>query len=316
MEALFKRQWFNWILLCVWMGIIFFFSSQPRVAVTQEPFFNFLFFKTLHLGEYGILFLLWQRALKGRSELAALCSFLYALSDEWHQRFVPTREGCWRDVFIDALGILIAWWMVETGKWKNSTSWVNLLRKTGKSRNFLGIVASITIFTATALAAEFRYSFLISGNVVRTGRVDLVLEKGTNLGGELQGEVWGPLTSFWEQKMWLFLKNAGNLEVEVSLKGEFKDGENPLLDKVTLEVISFIDSNLNDSYDPGEEDRSLGQKTLAEWLSSPFVLGKLAPQRKMGLILRFFTQDVPDELQAKKIANFDFVFEARTVAGP
>lgn len=37
-----------------------------------------------------------------------LFSVLYALSDEWHQSFVPGRAMTGFDVFIDSLGILLA----------------------------------------------------------------------------------------------------------------------------------------------------------------------------------------------------------------
>lgn len=36
-----------------------------------------------------------------------LFSFLYAVSDEIHQRFVPARSGQVRDVFIDLAGVLL-----------------------------------------------------------------------------------------------------------------------------------------------------------------------------------------------------------------
>ena len=32
---------------------------------------------------------------------------LYAVSDEFHQSFVPGRTGCWRDVLVDGLGAVI-----------------------------------------------------------------------------------------------------------------------------------------------------------------------------------------------------------------
>lgn len=35
-------------------------------------------------------------------------SFLYACSDEWHQRFVPGRAGQFRDVLIDGMGFCLA----------------------------------------------------------------------------------------------------------------------------------------------------------------------------------------------------------------
>lgn len=89
---------------------------------------SFMFFKTLHLIEYGILFLLTERALKlslprlgkkvrlGRMTwswrpawLALIFVLLYGASDEFHQTLVPTREGHLRDVLIDGLGGWLAW---------------------------------------------------------------------------------------------------------------------------------------------------------------------------------------------------------------
>ncbi len=38
--------------------------------------------------------------------LAAAAAFLYACSDEFHQRYVPGRMGSFRDVAIDSAGII------------------------------------------------------------------------------------------------------------------------------------------------------------------------------------------------------------------
>lgn len=38
--------------------------------------------------------------------IALLISILYAISDEWHQRFIPGRSGEIKDVLIDTLGAL------------------------------------------------------------------------------------------------------------------------------------------------------------------------------------------------------------------
>ncbi len=95
-----------------WMGIIFFLSSRQRLTFSENYLITFLFFKTLHIIEYGILFLLWRIALYDKKEgvkLAILISALYAIADELHQVFVPTREGSIRDVLIDFLGIFIFW---------------------------------------------------------------------------------------------------------------------------------------------------------------------------------------------------------------
>jgi VanZ family protein len=50
---------------------------------------------------------------------AILFVALYASSDEWHQTFVPGREGCIRDVCIDTTGAvfgILIWWGL--GRWR------------------------------------------------------------------------------------------------------------------------------------------------------------------------------------------------------
>lgn len=100
------------------MGLIFFLSSRQRVSVSEEYALNFLFFKTLHLIEYFILYILLARASLGqwkvtkKSLLIALAiAFLYACSDEFHQTFVPTRQGSPRDIAIDSIALLFGYFM-------------------------------------------------------------------------------------------------------------------------------------------------------------------------------------------------------------
>ena len=87
--------------------------------------------KCAHLTEYAVLALLFWRIWRKpvRRELrpwnwrtagaALLAAALYAGTDEFHQTFVPTREGCFRDVCIDTLGaaagLMLLWlW----GRWR------------------------------------------------------------------------------------------------------------------------------------------------------------------------------------------------------
>ncbi len=98
------------------MLFIFYLSSQQRITVSQSYWLSFLFFKTLHVIEYGILFLLWDLALfphRHRWREAFLLAVFYGALDEFHQHFVPTRHGCLRDVFIDTLGIFIAYYWLR-----------------------------------------------------------------------------------------------------------------------------------------------------------------------------------------------------------
>ena len=105
-----------WMPVVIWMAFIFFLSSRQRISVADEYIINFLFFKTLHMIEYAILYFLFFRAfyhLNNRNKSlqkvfisAFLIPALFAMSDEFHQTFVATREGTIRDVFIDIVGIL------------------------------------------------------------------------------------------------------------------------------------------------------------------------------------------------------------------
>lgn len=87
--------------------------------------------KCAHITEYAILAgLVWfgRRKLEGNYRkfdwrealgivLPIVC--LYAITDEWHQSFVPGREGAVRDFTLDTLGAflgLLGIWMV--GRWR------------------------------------------------------------------------------------------------------------------------------------------------------------------------------------------------------
>ena len=96
----------------LWMLIIFYASSRQKIAISQSFWLSFLLFKSLHVIEYGVLFLLWAFALNNKPysiEASILISSVYGIIDETHQTFVPTRQGRVQDVIIDITGILIFW---------------------------------------------------------------------------------------------------------------------------------------------------------------------------------------------------------------
>jgi VanZ family protein len=132
-----------WLPVLIWMAIIFTASSDSHSSEHSsrlfEPLLRWLFphmpqdeieaihhgfRKCCHLAEYAILGLLVFRALgHSKNKLPAwswprmggalLIVFLYACSDEYHQRFVPTRTSQFSDVIIDTIGaslaLLAAW---------------------------------------------------------------------------------------------------------------------------------------------------------------------------------------------------------------
>lgn len=123
----------------LWMGLIFSFSTDAGSAGHTNPFadrFLLAFFpdlarrlspvqldwlhfyvrKAAHLTEYAVLALLLARALRfGRRALplprllarAWLLATLYAVTDELHQRWIPSRTPKAGDVLIDSAGALV-----------------------------------------------------------------------------------------------------------------------------------------------------------------------------------------------------------------
>lgn len=101
------------------MSLIFLLSTRQRIAVSDVHLVNFVIFKSFHVIEYAVLFILNYRAFaltytKARprdvAAAAALLSFNFGVADEIHQMFVPTRQGSLRDGIIDGIGIVFAWY--------------------------------------------------------------------------------------------------------------------------------------------------------------------------------------------------------------
>ncbi len=76
--------------------------------------YGFFVVKGWHATEYAVFVTLCWAALRTRIpdvRRAVAISFaaavLFAASDEWHQTFVPHRDGCFRDVLIDTSGALV-----------------------------------------------------------------------------------------------------------------------------------------------------------------------------------------------------------------
>jgi VanZ family protein len=87
------------------MGLIFFLSAQPDLG-TDLGWIDTVLRKCAHMGLYGLLWLLWARAVGPWPALAI--TLAYAVSDEYHQTFVTGRHGAATDVLIDAVGVALA----------------------------------------------------------------------------------------------------------------------------------------------------------------------------------------------------------------
>ncbi len=88
------------------MALIFALSAQPNLSSGLGAW-DLVLRKLAHMVAFGLLWALWQRALR-RPVAAALITLLYAASDELHQSGVEGRNGSPWDVAIDAGGVALA----------------------------------------------------------------------------------------------------------------------------------------------------------------------------------------------------------------
>ena len=100
-----------WVPVVLWMVVIFALSSIPGEAMPEIPVPNFNLLA--HFLEYCILGVLFIRALLNSNlrlslpilvGLSIIILALYAISDEWHQYFVPGRMTDFGDFLIDLMG--------------------------------------------------------------------------------------------------------------------------------------------------------------------------------------------------------------------
>ena len=116
-----RSNWLGrWLPLLLAMGVIFFVSNQPSVALPSFDFWDLVVKKLGHFFAYAALALLALRAVLGWQRpylTAALIAFFYALSDEFHQTFIPGRNGTWVDVVIDMAGALTSLWLFYWRRW-------------------------------------------------------------------------------------------------------------------------------------------------------------------------------------------------------
>ena len=103
----------------------------PSASPDSLAWFHFLVRKAGHLTEYAILASLAARALRSSSlqfvrvhwfKFSLMLAMVYALTDEFHQSFVPSRTASIHDSLIDSVGAFIAlsliWWYQRRKQWR------------------------------------------------------------------------------------------------------------------------------------------------------------------------------------------------------
>ena len=126
-----KKKIIAWILVCIWLLVIFLFSSQTGSSSSElsngivtflkdlfpfsfnQEFFSLLIRKLAHFSEYFVLGILVCNLVKQYQDLKKKQYFwifffclLYACSDEFHQIFINGRSPQIFYVLIDSLGSL------------------------------------------------------------------------------------------------------------------------------------------------------------------------------------------------------------------
>jgi len=97
----------------IWMAVIFYFSSRQTTGIGGDSYWlRFAILKTFHLIEYAVLAVLLFFAIK-KYKWTILIAYLYAISDEFHQYFIPGRTCRFRDTLFDLAGILIALFLIK-----------------------------------------------------------------------------------------------------------------------------------------------------------------------------------------------------------
>lgn len=109
---------YYWIPPLVWMGIIYYMSSQKSIGMTHDKTSDFFVFKSLHMVEYAFLFFLLYRAftsIKVRAQFLYpfFTAVLYSATDEFHQLYISTRQGAIRDILFDIGGMVIMYGIIR-----------------------------------------------------------------------------------------------------------------------------------------------------------------------------------------------------------
>jgi VanZ family protein len=99
------------------MCVIFAFSATPSNELPNFGSSDTIIKKGAHMLGYALLTLAYLRGLKvtsnNRSEtwkfaiFSLILAALYAMTDEYHQSFVPGRNSRWTDVGIDTIGGIV-----------------------------------------------------------------------------------------------------------------------------------------------------------------------------------------------------------------
>ena len=121
---MFPGKLLNWAAVLAWCVAIYFVSDIPNLR-TDLGFLDYVFRKIAHITVFGVLYAMFYRAYRSSFQKSKLNSFIvsmifclsFAVSDEFHQSFVPGRSGNIIDALLfDGSGSLLAASIIHTRK--------------------------------------------------------------------------------------------------------------------------------------------------------------------------------------------------------
>jgi VanZ family protein len=112
-----RKQISKWLPALSIMLVIFFFSARPPSELPYFAWADPIVKKSGHLLGYAILAFFYWKALdfnEKKFRVSWLLTVLYAITDEFHQSFVPGRfSSVWDVLIFDNLGALISLWLTN-----------------------------------------------------------------------------------------------------------------------------------------------------------------------------------------------------------
>lgn len=111
----------DFITIYFWKTIAF--ITEYKASLEQETATSFVIRKLAHIIEYLLLTLSYYYSISKTFKssgnfqktffIAFLLGLFYAITDEYHQTFIPGRVGTYEDVLIDSVGILTGYLLLN-----------------------------------------------------------------------------------------------------------------------------------------------------------------------------------------------------------
>lgn len=107
------KRYLKFIPALLWMGLIFYLSSRQTTGIGGNSYWTrFIILKSFHIIEYAILYVLLFLGFN-QAFPSVITAYIFGVSDEIHQSFIPGRTAKFSDTLFDLLGIIVGFLVVK-----------------------------------------------------------------------------------------------------------------------------------------------------------------------------------------------------------